>query len=278
MWHRGAASFCLPVLITVASCNSPSETTLDRIRTDGFVRAAYAHEPPYAFVDDRGAVVGESPAALRGALPPLSIDSVRWVRMDFDELLPGLADGRVDVIASGLFVTPERSSRAAFTHATSCSRPALLVRDNGPSPSDLAAFTNAAAGRVAVVRGTVEEEAVQMLGVPEDRVLRVPDVQTGIVVVREGRVDALALTEPTLRHALGSAPDLRVYAYNPSSLIAELVQGCSALVVRQADGDLVAALNEGLRAFVGSPEHLTKLEGFGFSADALPDRMHRGAP
>ncbi len=278
MWHRGALPFCLPVLVTVASCSAPSETSLDRIRTDGFVRVAYTHEPPYAFVDDQGAVVGESPVALRGALPPLSIDSVRWVRMDFDELLAGLADGRVDVIASGLFVTPERSSRVAFTHATSCSRPALVVRDDGPAPRDLSAFTGAAAGRVAVVRGTVEEDAVEILGVPEDRVVRVPDVQTGIVVVREGRVEALALTEPTLRHALGSASDLRVHAYTPSSRIAGLVQGCSALVVRQADGDLIAALNEGLRAFVGSPEHLEELEGFGFTADALPDRVHRVAP
>lgn len=278
MWHRGAKSFSVTVLLAVWSCSAPPETSLDRIRGDGFVRAAYAQEPPYAFIDDEGRVVGESPTALRGALPQLSIDSVRWVRMDFDDLLPGLNEGRVDVIASGVFATSERSALVAFTRSTSCSRPALVVRRDGSAPRDLADFASAAAGHVAVVRGTVEQDAVRVLGIPEDRVLEVPDVLSGIVVVREGRVDALALTEPTLRRALGSASDLRLYAYTPSSRIAELVQGCSALVVRKADKDLLAALNEGLGAFVGSSEHLTALRSFGFTADALPDPAHRTAP
>lgn len=278
MWLRGAQSFSIAVLIAVASCSAPPETSLDRIRRDGFVRAAYAQEPPYAFVDDHGRVVGESPTALQGALSALAIDSIRWVRMDFDELLAGLNGGRVDVIASGLFVTSERSGHVAFTRATSCSRPALVVRGDGPAPRDLAAFTSAAAGRLAVVRGTVEEAAARVLGVPENRVLVVPDALTGVVVLREGRVDALALTEPSLRHALGSASDLRMYAYTPSSRIAELVQGCSALVVRRDDTDLLAALDEGLEAFVGSSEHLTALRDFGFTAGALPDRAHRTVP
>lgn len=283
MGHRGTASFSVVVFVlgawvAIASCDVPSETSLERIRREGFMRAAYAHEPPYAFVDDQSRVVGESPTGLRGALQALAIDSIRWIRMDFDELLPGLDDGRADVIASGLFETPERAEHVAFTHATSCSRPALLVRGDGPTPGDLAAFTRAETGRVAVVRGTVEQDAVRILGIPDDRVLVVPDVLSGVLVVREGRVDALALTEPTLRNALGSASDLRVYAYTPSDRIEGLVRGCSALVVRQDDGDLLAALNEGLGAFVGSPEHLSALESFGFGADALPGDADRMSP
>lgn len=278
MGHRGTAIFIAVVGTAMASCDVPSETNLERIRREGFLRAAYAQEPPYAFVDEESGVVGESPTALRGALPALSIDSVRWIRMDFDELLTGLDDGRVDVIASGLFATPERAAHVAFTRATSCSRPALLVRSDGPTPRDLAAFTRSEAGRLAVVRGTVEQDAVRVLGIPDDRVLVVPDVLSGILVVRRGRAEALALTEPTLRDALGTASDVRMYPYTPSDRIEELVQGCSALVVRQGDGDLREALDEGLRAFVGSPEHVGALERFGFTPDALPDDARRMAP
>lgn len=245
------------------ACGGPSGSALERIERDGFIRAAYAHEPPFAFLSGAGDVMGESPLALHGALAALPVDSVRWVRMDFDDLLPALEEGRVDVVASGLFPTERRARRGAFTASTSCSRAALLIRRDGAAPDGLEAFLDSGSGRLAVVRGTVEHEAARLLAEPATRVLPVPDLSTGVVAVREGRADALAMTEPTLIWSLGSDSDLRWLPYTPSATIAHLVAGCSALVVRRAEADLLAALNRGIADFVGSPEHLAGLAPLG---------------
>jgi polar amino acid transport system substrate-binding protein len=261
--RRGWTSLLVITLGAVTACGGPPQSALERIRQEGFIRAAYAHEPPYAFMSDAGDVMGESPLALQGALAALPVDSVRWVRMDFDALLPALEEGRVDVVASGLYPTERRARQGAFTASTSCSRAALLFRHGGVAPDGLEAFLASGSGRLAVVRGTVEHEAARLLAAPDGRVLPVPDLPTGVVAVREGRADALAMTEPTLKLSLGVDSDLRWRAYTPSDAIAHLVEGCSALVVREAEVDLLAALNRGIDDFVGSPEHLAGLEPLG---------------
>lgn len=262
-----AALVIVTVLVAATACRDDTDSSFERIQREGFVRAAYAHEPPFAFLDDDGRVTGESPSALRGALPVLAVDSVRWVQMDFDELLPGLLEGRVDVVASGLFPTDARRERVAFTSHSSCSRPALLVREDGPSPDGLGSFVGSGSGRLAVVRGTVEEDAARELGIPGERLLVVPDLPTGVLIVREGRADALALTEPTLTSLLGKSPGLSIQAYAPREETRELVQGCSALAVRRSDVGLLDALNKGLDGFVGTEEHKAVLERFGFVLD-----------
>lgn len=272
-WPRLLALLAASSLTPLQGCSAPAETTLERIQREGFVRAAYAHEPPYAVLDSTGRVVGESPAALRGALPALEVDSVRWVRMPFEELIPALAEGAVDVVSSGLYPSAIRHESAVFTRPTSCSRAALLVREDVPAPEGLEAFLDdgeSGLGPLAVVRGSVEETAVAVLGIPKERALVVPDLPTGVTVVAEGRAGALALTEPTLHASRNALAGLRWYPYTPPDAVADLVEGCSALAVRPGDDGLLEALDQGLETFVGSAAHRVALESFGFSASDLP--------
>ena len=259
------------------ACREAPKSALDRIERQGFLRAAYTHEPPYAFLDSLGQVQGESPTALRGALSALPVDSIRWMRMDFDELLPSLAEGRIDVVASGLFPSEERRREMAFTRFTSCSEAALLVRRDGPRPRGLMSFVRDGTLTIGVVRGAVEERAVDMLGIPAERVLVVPDLATGVTAVRDGLAAALALTAPTLRLALGDGVDLDWYTYEPSEEIAPLVKGCSALATRPGEDELTEALDRGLAEFIGSPDHLAALTSLGYIADDVPRGSNWGS-
>ncbi|MDZ7778454.1 MAG: transporter substrate-binding domain-containing protein [Gemmatimonadota bacterium] len=271
---RFLPALLVSALVPLQGCSASAESTLERVQREDFVRAAYAHEPPYAVLDSTGRVVGESPAALRGALPALEVDSVRWVRMPFEELIPALAQGNVDVVASGLFPSATRREEADFTRPTSCSRAAFLVRADGPAPEGLEAFLEGdekELGPVAVVRGSVEHTAVSILGLPEERVLVVPDLPTGVTALAGGRAGALALTAPTIQGSQDALEGLRWYRYTPSDSIADLVEGCSALAVRRGDEELLAALDRGLEAFVGSAGHRAALEPFGFSAEDVPE-------
>ena len=265
-----AVSACVVVL---GGCGRDREASADAGELDRILTVGYAQEPPYAYIDSTGRVGGESPVALRGALASLgSGDSVRWVRMPFDELLPSLQEGGIDVVASGLYPTPERRTMALFTRSTSCSGPALAVRAEASTPVSIATFVSDRDARLAVLRGAVEERAARELGIPDDRIVRVADLVMGLDVVREGRADGFALTEPTLRYALRDHEGLRVETYEPPGSVAGLVAGCSALAVRLDAEDLALALDRGLGDFIGSEEHRALVEIFGFS---IPDLVMR---
>lgn len=260
--------------LPLAACAPAPADTLDRVRAEGFIRAGFTPEAPYALLDSTGRVGGESPEALRRAMEGIGVDSIRWILLDFEELIPALRDGRVDVVAAGMFETPARRERVRFSRPTLCARPALIYRAGAPVPSGLTAFVSAAGGRLAVVEGAVEHEAARALGVPADRILAVPDLATGVAAVRRGNANALALTTPTLRNVVKGDTTLAWTVYEAPAAVASLVGGCSALAFRLADVGLAEAVDHGLADYVGSPRHAGVLEGLGVAQDEAPPAAH----
>lgn len=236
------------------------------------MRAAYSEEPPFSFfAESTGRVGGESAEALRAVAEELGIENVRWVRLDFGDLIPSLLQGRVDVIAAGMFRTPEREERVRFSMPTVCSASALLV-PSGSSVGSIGDFARDTTLLLAVLQGSVEHSAAQELEIRGDRVLAVPDLATGIVAVDEGSASALAITLPTARRAVQhfQAPSLEIRRYDPPPGIRTVVAGCSALVFRPQDTSLADAADRALAAYVGGNRHLAMLQHLGFSGEDLP--------
>ncbi len=241
----------LLIVVCLGACRGPA-STLTRIAEEGFIRAGYAHEPPYAFVDDTGHVGGESVEAFRAAMGALGVDSIRWTLLDFDDLIPALVAGRVDAVASGMFDTPERRDLVAFSRPTVCARPALLHRSSTPRPQGLEAFRAGGSLRLAVIEGAVEQSAARILGIPSERLVVVPDLFTEISVLRSGAAEALALSAPTARTTAEGSTDLAWATYDAPSVVASLVVGCSAIALRPDDDALRAAVDSAFAGYVGS--------------------------
>lgn len=260
--------------MAAVGCGPAPSDTLARVRAQGFVRAGYAWERPHAFLGPGGRVEGESPEALRAALGAVGVDSVRWVLMDFGDLIPALRAGRIDVAAGGQFVTAEREALVRFARPTVCTRPALIHRAASPAPGGLGAFVDGSAGALAVLEGSVELQAARDMGVPSERLVVVPDVATGLAALLDGRVEAVALTGPSARLALEDSPSaasLAWAAYEPPAPAARLVAGCSALAFRLADSSFTRVVNGALAGYVGSARHLGVLTDLGFQAANVPE-------
>lgn len=261
----------LLVSLWLAACEQPQQTALDRIREDGFIRAAYSSEPPYAFLDRAGVVRGESPLALKAVAQAIGIEEIKWVRAEFPNLIPLLRQGRVDVVAAGLFDTPERTALVRFSVPTICAAPALIVR-RGSEHTSLEHVAYHPAARLAVLGESVENRVANMLNVEPEKLLVVPDVRTGIAAVAEGVADAMAVTLPTARFAISAASEtnLEVRSYDPKPQIANLLSGCSALAFRLQDDSLLDAADRALSVYIGSAEHRDSLSVLGFTDDDLP--------
>lgn len=207
------------VLISLWSLRAPSEGAAARIARTGVVRVGYAVEPPFAFVDAQGRVTGESPEVARAIWLRLGVERIEWVQVDFGLLIPHLRAGRIDQIASGLFLRPDRAQLVAFTLPSICIEPALLVRKGNPlrlhSFQDLA---DRAGARLAVLVGAVEGDDAVRAGVPEDRIIAYPHPDVALESLRSGLVDGLALSSPSIQQLADQPVDMEraVPFHNPT--------------------------------------------------------------
>lgn len=234
----------------------------------------YAVEAPYAFVREDGEVTGEGPEIARVIAGRLGIGEVEWRQVEFSSLVPELRDGSIDVIAAGTFISPERAKLVVFSRPTFRVRPGLLVRKGNPAGLVACADLARSDRRVAVVAGSVEEHYFRgTLGLGGGRVLAVADAKSGVRAVQDGAVDALALSEPSLRWALAQmrAPQVELICLEDGP---GRPGGASygAFAFRREDRALRAAWDAELERFVGSGEHLTLLRRFGFGEGDLPER------
>lgn len=244
-------------------------TAASRMERGGSLRVGFALEAPYAFYDAQGRVTGEAPEIFRLMANRLGIERIDWVRMDFANLLPELQLGRIDAIAAGMFITPERQRQAAFTRPTATVRPALIVRQGEtalPLKPRLADLEPRASVRWITVHGAAENGLLFQAGVAPERINTVPQAQRGLRAVAESSADAFAISAVTAWHLVShhpqSALEVRTLSDGPV--------GLPAFAFRIDDGPLRDAMNQALHTYLGSDDHKALVQRFGFTSDELP--------
>lgn len=264
---RVVAVALLAASVGAALALRDSDDSLAALQSAGVIRVGYAVEPPYALLEPDGGVTGEAAEIARHIAARLGIARIDWRLMEFDDLIDQLEARRIDVIAAGMFITAERSRQVAFSEPSFYARPGLLVADGNPEPIE--SYRQAVSrpdSRIAVLRGSVEEQVIKQLGVQEARLVVVPDAQTGRRAVEAGLADALALSEPAVRW-MARHQDLG----RTRALIMNSAQGedagyqRAAFAFRREDEALREAWNAELRAYLGSAGHREMLSRLGLA-------------
>ncbi|WP_179283980.1 ectoine/hydroxyectoine ABC transporter substrate-binding protein EhuB [Bordetella genomosp. 10] len=260
----------------------PAATPLDTLaqaRAKGEIRVGYANEAPFAYMDSRSnQVTGESVEIARVVLRRLGIREVHAVLTEFGSLIPGLNAGRFDIIAAGMYVTPDRCKQVAFSDPTYGVGAAFLVPSRNPrnlhSYEDLARDRDA---RLGIVVGAIEGDYAAAVGVPADRMVIFPDAVSALAGVQVGRADAYAATALTVNHLLGKLPPdgglERARPFTDPVIDGKPVRGYGAYAFRKEDRTLVDAFNAELKRFIGTPEHRRLVAPFGFTDEELPRGM-----
>lgn len=276
IWLMAAVLVAAGLVMWISQFHKVSDRTLARIRQEGVIRIGYAVEPPYAFMNAGGEPTGCEIEVARALVSRLGVPRIEWYQTNFGALIPELESGCFDVIAAGMFVTPERARRVGFSEPTLHVRAALLVRSGNPLGLHSYEDILKASGKpvkIAVLHGSIEETMIRQIGVPEAQITVVPDALTGKAAVENGLVDALALSGPTIRFmARQEKEGLTEMAmpFHAPAAVGGRRMGYTADVFRKADDDLRSAWNRQLQTFIGSPEHRRILAEFGFSGEDLP--------
>jgi polar amino acid transport system substrate-binding protein len=250
---------------------------LARIREAGVVRVGFANEAPYAYIDTRtGRLTGEAPELARLVFRQLGVPEIEGVLTEFGALIPALQAGRFDVIAAGMYITPARCIEVLFSDPTYAIGEAFIVPAGNPlgihSYEDLRDNADATIG---VVTGAIQLQYAREIGIPDERIRIFPNAPAAVDGVAAGRASAYAGTDLTVNDLLGktNAPLERADPFEDLVLNGQVVKGYGAFGFRKSDVGLQEAFNQGLRATIGTPQHLKLVEPFGFSRETLPGHV-----
>lgn len=237
------------------------------------LRLGYAAEAPYAFVDETGRVTGAIPELARHVAQRLGL-AVSFVQTDFGALLDQLEEDRYDVVASGLFITPERAQRVRFSVPTFQAGAAALVRRGNPKRLHSLQDVKNGGAAVVVLAASVEEALARAAGISHERTIAVPDAAAARRALDGGHADLFLNSGPTAQWMAASDAGLfevaEPFEADPSGAAAHV----GAFAFRRDDVELVDAWNGVLAEVVGTPEHLALIEPFGFTRHSLPPPAH----
>ena len=117
------------------------------------------------------------------------------VPMPFAELLPALQKGDVDMVLSGLTMTPERNLRVAFVGPYLVSGMSILTKSKTMAKLRRAEEIDLPTVKVAALRGSTAETFAQQT-IPKATMVLVGTLDEGVEMVRAGTVDALLADHP----------------------------------------------------------------------------------
>lgn len=195
----------------------------------------------------------------------MGIDEVDAEVVAFEDLVNGLAAGRYDMIAAGLFITPDRAEQVAFADPDFCAATAFAVPEGNPDGlRDLSSLVDAEV-TVGVVSGAVEEGYAEAVGVPEDRVRPYPTAGDAFDDLAAGRVDAVALTAVTIRQHVAALDGFETTDGFVPVIDGEEQLGCGAFAFAPEDEAFRDEFNAVLVEMREGDEILPVIERFGFT-------------
>ncbi|MGE8690452.1 MAG: ectoine/hydroxyectoine ABC transporter substrate-binding protein EhuB [Achromobacter sp.] len=260
-----------------AAANAPAGgSTLEAAKAAGKIRIGYANEAPFAYMDSKEAkVTGESVEIARVVLKRMGINEVEGVLTEFGSLIPGLQAKRFDIIAAGMYVTPERCQQVAFSDPTYGVGQSFLVKQGNPknlhSYEDVVKNPDA---RLGVVVGAIEAEYASKSKVPAGQVVVFPDAVSALSGIQAGRADAYAATALTVNDLMGKTSQAsgleKAEPFTDPVIDGKSVRGYGAYAFRTDDKAFADAFNAELAKFIGTEEHQKLVAPFGFTPQELP--------
>lgn len=262
-WMKLAAGAAMVALL---ASQAPAADKLEQLKEQGFARIAIANEPPFTSVTADGKVSGAGPDVAREVFKRLGINDVVASISEYGAMIPGLQARRFDAVTAGLFMKPERCAAVVYSEPVLCDAEAFALKKG--NPKNLKSFQDIAANpdaKIGAPGGGTEEKLALEAGVPRDRVIVVPDGQSGLKMLQDGRIDVYSLPVLSINALVTQAKD-------PSLEVVAPVVGapvyCDGAAFRKGDEALRDAFDVKLAELKKSGEFAKIIEPYGFSAAA----------
>ena len=190
---------------TVIPSPSPSPV-LDRILEKGeLVVGTAGGMPPLNMRTKDGQIIGLE-ADLAHAMADFMGVRLRFEVMPFRELLPALEAGKVDMVLSGMTMTPQRNMKVAFVGPYFITGKSFLTKTKTLLSVKDAGELNSPGRTLTALQGSTSQLFVEHVA-PKARLVRALDYDEAVDMVVQGRADALVADHPICVVSLLRHPD-----------------------------------------------------------------------
>lgn len=210
-----------------------------------YVNGIDANYPPFGFVNEKGAPSG------------FDVDSMNWIArkmgftvkhqpMDWDGIIPALLAKKIDMVCSGMSVSPERQAVVNFSEPYWNIRKVFVVKKTADFTPEA---IRTGGVRLGVQRGTNEAEFLQQEQKAKgyNYTLRFYDsAPLAVEDLLNGRIDAAAMDSAPAEDAIRKGKAIKEAG--------EFAQGdVFAVALRKDDAELEKLVNEGYRLLKADP-------------------------
>ena len=162
-------------------------------------------QPPLTMTTKNGDLIGLDIAFARVLAQAMGVEP-RFVRLPFGQLIAAIETGDVELVMSGMTITPERSSRVAFVGPYYTSGKAILTKSKQLAAAEIPEDLDSPELRFAALAGSTSESFVERL-LPHASLVATEHLDAAVQMLLDGEVDALVADRETCHFAALRHPE-----------------------------------------------------------------------
>ncbi len=211
-----------------------------------FINGIDANYPPFSYIDETGKPDGMDVKAVEWIAKEMGF-TVKHQPTDWAAIIPSLQAKKIDLIASGMSVTPERLKEVNFTQSYHKTVMMLVVKADSDLTVDACKDGEIQWG---IQRGTSEAQWVEENLIKAGKKFTLQQYDSAPLAMEDlvnGRIQCAVASEISAKEAMDKGlPIKTIGRYGQPD-------DETAYAVRKADTDLLKMLNEGLTKLMASP-------------------------
>jgi polar amino acid transport system substrate-binding protein len=203
MKKTGVIMFLILIMALFSACAQMTSTgvsqraapILDRILERGeLVVGTSGEQPPLTVKNKGGKIIGLDADLARYMANAMEV-GLRFEVMPFPDLLPTLEVGKVDMILSGMTMTPKRNLKVAFVGPYYISGKGILTKTQTVTSLKEASSMNRPDFNLAALKGSTSQLFAEKL-IPRAKLVTPNSLDEAVALVIQGKVDALVADYP----------------------------------------------------------------------------------
>jgi polar amino acid transport system substrate-binding protein len=168
---------------------------LEKILKSGELKVGTSgSQPPFTMKAKDGSLIGYEIELARLLTDALNL-KLKLVEKPFADLLPALEKGEIDVIMSGMTITPERNLKASFSGPYIISGKSILAKSKRLSALDEMSEINQPGVTIAALKGSTSQRFSEMV-IPNVKLILTKDYDEAVKMVLEDKADIMIADFP----------------------------------------------------------------------------------
>ena len=239
-FHSLILNFCLALLLTAAMISpayaDPAASTFKQILKSGTLRVGVSLFTPWTLKDKKGNLVGFEIDVANKLSQDMGV-ATRFIAYDWEQLIPALNKGEIDIIIGGMAITPKRALQVNFSLPYATSGVSLATHLSATKHIAGLEELNQKEIKIAVIAATVSENLARRIFDKATVVVFKKSDEAKDAVV-SGSVHAYLETNPLPRFIALEHPDKVDVPLSTPLLVTK-----AGFAINQGDADFLSFLN-----------------------------------